>query len=119
MTKRIVFDFDGVIHSYVSGWKGEDVIPDKPVKDIDVALKALKDEGYEIIVATTRCQTDKGRRAVIKWLKENGIWQYIYTVTLEKPPAIAYVDDRAIKFDGNPFNLLYEIRNFKTWQGKK
>ena len=27
----VVLDFDGVIHSYKSGWKGADVIPDEPV----------------------------------------------------------------------------------------
>ena len=34
MTRRkpiLVYDFDGVIHSYTSGWKGAAVIPDPPV----------------------------------------------------------------------------------------
>lgn len=32
MTKPILcLDFDGVIHSYTSGWKGADVIPDPVV----------------------------------------------------------------------------------------
>jgi len=32
MSKPILcLDFDGVIHSYSSGWKGADVIPDPPV----------------------------------------------------------------------------------------
>ena len=31
MPKPILcLDFDGVVHSYTSGWKGADVIPDPP-----------------------------------------------------------------------------------------
>ncbi len=30
MKQTVVFDFDGVIHSYTSGWKGATVIPDPP-----------------------------------------------------------------------------------------
>ena len=32
--KTVVFDFDGVVHSYTSGWQGEDTIPDPPVPGI-------------------------------------------------------------------------------------
>ena len=35
----LCLDFDGVIHSYTSGWKGADVIPDPPV---DGALDFLE-----------------------------------------------------------------------------
>ena len=37
----------------------------------------------------------------------------ILAVTNEKPKAIAYIDDRAIKFDGNYDNLYNEINDFK------
>ncbi len=32
MKPILCLDFDGVIHSYTSGWKGADVIPDPPVE---------------------------------------------------------------------------------------
>ena len=40
MKKTVVFDFDGVIHSYTSGWKGESVITDPPVPRIKEAMSA-------------------------------------------------------------------------------
>ena len=33
----------------------------------------------------------------------------------EKPPAIVYIDDRAICFDGHPETLLAKIVNFTPW----
>ena len=36
----------------------------------------------------------------------------------EKPPAIVYIDDRAICFDGNPHGLLDEIMAFEPWTAK-
>ena len=36
----------------------------------------------------------------------------------EKPPAIVYIDDRAICFDGRSDELLEKIKNFKPWYQK-
>lgn len=116
MDKTIVFDFDGVIHSYTSGWQGIDVIPDPPVKGIAVLIQTLKDEGYDIVVSSTRCSDENGMRAMKEWLDR---WHIpVERFATGKIPAIAYVDDRAICFDGNVLSTYDKIVKFKTWQGK-
>lgn len=39
----VVFDFDGVIHSYVSHWQGVDVIPDPPVPMIQKEIERIRE----------------------------------------------------------------------------
>lgn len=113
MKQTVVFDFDGVIHSYYSGWHGIDVIPDPPVPGIKEAIDAIREHGYEVIVVSTRCANPYGMGAVRKYLRDYDI--VVDDVVAHKPPAIVYIDDRAICFDGNPLNLLYQIINFVPW----
>ena len=115
MARTVVFDFDGVIHSYTSGWKGETNIPDPPVPGIQEALKEIHDAGYEVVVVSTRCKTVLGRMAIENWLDMYGMTQEVDKVCKEKPPAIAYIDDRAICFDGHPETLLKKIQSFQPW----
>lgn len=115
MKKTIVFDFDGVIHSYTSGWQGETKISDPPVPGIERALKSLHDSGYEVVIVSTRCSSELGRKAIEEWLDMYGLTVFVDKVCKEKPPAIVYIDDRAICFDGNPDSLMEKIENFKPW----
>ena len=117
MKKTVVFDFDGVIHSYTSGWKGEGVIPDPPVPGIKEAINEIRAAGYEVVVVSTRCASVQGHGAVRAWLLDNGI--QVDAVKMEKPPAIAYIDDRAICFDGNSEGLLNKISSFEPWYAKQ
>lgn len=113
MNKTVVFDFDGVIHSYTSGWKGQYVIPDPPVPGIKEAIDDIRSAGYEVVVVSTRCASVQGNGAVRAWLLDNEI--EVDAVMMKKPPAIVYIDDRAICFDGKPETLLAKVREFAPW----
>lgn len=110
--KTVVFDFDGVIHSYTSGWKENSIIPDPPVPGIRKVIDNLNKD-YKVVVVSTRCRDYSGREAIKDWLKHNRI--AVYDVTADKPPAVCYVDDRAIRFDGTTDCLEEKIRYFKSW----
>ncbi len=115
--KTVVFDFDGVIHSYTSGWKGTTCIPDPPVDGIAQAIDQIRAAGYEVVVVSTRCANPLGVSAIATYLRDNGIT--VDKITAEKPPAIVYIDDRAICFNGEADTLLNQIRGFKPWHQKK
>ena len=113
---RVAIDFDGVINSYTSGWKGEANIPDPPVPGIKEAIQALLNAGYEVVVYSTRCIGTAGKKAVENYLAKYGI--VVSYTTGDKPPAICYIDDRAICFDGDSAALLDKVKNFKPWYQK-
>jgi len=65
----IVLDFDGVIHSYKSGWKGASVIDDDVNPGaIEFILKARKT--YQVAILSSRSHQWGGKRAMKKWLKQ-------------------------------------------------
>ena len=109
----VVFDFDGVIHSYSSGFKGIDIIPDAVVDGIKEAIAEIRAAGYKVVVVSTRCREEIGKLAIENYLVVNGI--VVDEVTHTKPPAIVYIDDRAICFNGKASELLERIQNFKVW----
>lgn len=113
MKYTVVFDFDGVIHSYNSGWQGIDVISDPPVDGIKEVIAELRNKGYEVVVVSTRCSKPSGILAILDWLEKYNI--KVDKVSDIKPPAIVYVDDRAITFDGKTEGLVDKICNFKPW----
>ena len=115
MAKTVVFDFDGVINSYTSGWQGVDVIPDPPVEGIKEAIKEIRNH-YRVVVVSTRCFQEGGEAAVKAWLGKHEI--IVDDVLAYKPPAIVYIDDRALTFDGNAKGLLSKIKKFRTWQNR-
>lgn len=109
----VVFDFDGVIHSYQSGWQGADIVTDPVVPGIREVIEQLRERGYKVVVVSTRCVSLNGMGAVRQYLRQHDI--IVDDVMAEKPPAICYVDDRAICFKGETDTLVDQIVNFRTW----
>ena len=114
MSKIIVFDFDGVIHSYTSGWQGVDVANDPPVDRIKEYIDQLVELGYTIVIQSSRCNSEKGIECIKDYCLEYNI-EY-HEITNNKPPAYLTIDDRAICFNpSNISSLIDEIENFKPW----
>jgi len=67
MKPILCLDFDGVLHSYTSGWKGAAVIPDPPVPgSLEFIVKAL--DTYEVAIFSSRSHQWGGKRAMKRWL---------------------------------------------------
>lgn len=116
--KTICIDFDGVIHSYKSGWKGIDDIPDPPVPGAFKALIQYIDYGYEVCIYSSRSKDIKGIMAMTAWFIANGYPENKYLEKLsfptQKPAAWLTIDDRCICFDGK-FPGTDAIDNFQPW----
>ncbi len=115
-TKQIVcFDFDGVIHSYKSGWQGMDIASDPPVPGIAEVISELRDIGYKVVVYSGRCRDPKGIETIARYLRGNGI--IVDEIVTTKPMAVVAIDDRVICFDGDARGLTEKIINFTPWYG--
>jgi hypothetical protein len=126
MRKKIVsIDFDGVIHSYTSGWKGAAVIPDPTVPGaIEWLVEMAMSADLEPHIFSSRSHQVGGKQAMMDY-----IFGHIFTMGLdmkainyiefpyEKPPAFVSIDDRGITFTGT-FPSLDEIRKFVPWNKK-
>ena len=140
MDKPILcLDFDGVIHSYKSGWIASDFIPDPPVPGaFQFMLDAL--EHFRVVIFSSRSSSGhpsdggNGMRAMRIWMEywaqrelpndeASGyaanrvinaiIWNKEAWPT-SKPPAYLTIDDRAVGFDGTWPEMSY-LRDFKPW----
>lgn len=113
MQKTIVFDFDGVIHKYSKGWQ-DGSIYDEPNRNIKETIDQLRAKNYKVVIVSTRCNTLEGINEINNWLSKYNI--VVDDICKEKPPAIVYIDDRAIKYDPISRNLIDQIDNFTTYQ---
>jgi len=104
---RILVDFDGVIHAYSRGWD-DGTAYDGPMSGAFFALAELDNAGYEVVVFSTR-----DAQQIVDWLDYHGFPPY--RVTNVKEPAVAQIDDRAIRFESwaqasNDVQSLYPVK---------
>ena len=102
--KDICVDFDEVLNTYTS-WQGEENLFEMKAGCAEFLDKLSKD--YEITILTTR-RAD----LVEHWLEKYDLQKYIKRVTNQKIPAVMYVDNRAVQFNGNYEEVYSEITNF-------
>lgn len=132
MTKPILcLDFDGVLHSYTSGWKGADVIPDPPVaKMVPFLERAIRE--FDVQIFSSRTGQPGGLDAMKQWIDHNVMLHFGGAFAdppelergmaivaaigwpTEKPPAMVTLDDRAIQFNGTWPSIAW-LKAFQPW----
>lgn len=125
----LCIDFDGVLHSYNSGWKGAGIVSDPPVPGAVAFLYAAQ-RHFDLAIFSSRSNQPGGidamRGALTMWIMaelgneaaEAHRLIEALQFPLEKPPAHLSIDDRALRFDGSwpsPGLLLA----FKPWNKRE
>lgn len=124
----LCIDFDGVLHSYSSGWKGPRNIPDPPVEGAIEWLESLlgcpdyfgiapRYKDFKVCIYSSRSRYLFGKRTIKKWLVRHGLdinYLELISFPTRKPPAFLQIDDRAITFTGT-FPSVEEMKSFKPW----
>lgn len=129
--KLLCLDFDGVLHSYTSGWKGADVIPDPMVAGTAEFIMRAS-QFFKIAIFSARSSDPKGVDAMRIWLAYNmfkavpndreAVRKVLADIMwpTTKPPAHLTIDDRALRFTGDWADFPLEaLSDFKPWNKTK
>jgi len=121
----LCLDFDGVCHSYVSGWTGADQIKDPPVEGLFEFLEEA-DKHFAIHIFSSRSHQEGGIEAMKAWFYEwfsrqfgrESIPPFELHFPTVKPPAKVTIDDRGILFMGI-WPSVDGLRRFEPWNKKE
>ena len=115
MKPILVLDFDGVCHSYTSGWQGPGIISDPPV---DGLFEFLREAGkaFTIHILSSRSAYPEGIKAMRSWFEEWGKDEDLPPLNFPDSKVAAHVtiDDRAVTFSGRWPDVEILIK-FKPW----
>ena len=104
----VCVDLDGVLNLF-DEYRGPEYFH-PPRAGAREFLLALRNSGYRVVVFTVRWH-----EWVRAWLQQHGLADCVDDVTDRKPPAHAYLDDRAVCFDGDFGAALQRIREFRPF----
>jgi hypothetical protein len=111
-------DFDGVIHSYTSGWQGAHVVADRPVPGAFNFLREAVRE-FQVEVYSGRSHQPGGIEAMKQWIAfwnkgdpRGAIPELVWAT--EKPLARVALDDRVLTFRG-AWPSIDSLMAFKPW----
>jgi len=113
MKPILCLDFDGVCHSYTSGWQGATVVPDPPVPGLIQFLTEAA-RHFDVQIYSSRSHYPGGIDAMRQWIADNGGWGLSVKFPESKPSATVTLDDRAITFTGT-WPSIAELLAFKPW----
>lgn len=112
---RVLVDLDRTIHRYSKSYH-DGTIYDQPFKGSKEALEWLRNQGFQIIIFTTRASKQNAIemntdhieqiRMITEWLTKYDI--PFDGITAEKIAAEFYIDDRAIHIPNGNWNIVIE-----------
>lgn len=122
----VCVDFDGMIHQFKTPWTKPWVIHDGPVPGAMEWLWLLLQD-FNVVILSARASTQRSRKAIQAWMKVHSgvLWADTrkyrgirhVKISDRKVPAVAYIDDRAFRFDGVHFPTVGELHAFVPWHG--
>lgn len=114
--KRALIDLDKTIHKYSKEYS-DGTIYDDPFDGAKKAIDWLKDNGYEIVIFTTRVSpgnavevggdVNKEIAKVQSWLQHHDI--YYDKITADKINADFYIDDKAIPIHNGNWDAVLKV----------
>jgi hydroxymethylpyrimidine pyrophosphatase-like HAD family hydrolase len=118
--KTVCIDLDGTIAHYTE-WRGETHFGE-PIEGVRQALEQIQQNGWKIIIFTTRSNT----ALIEEYLHEHSIPFDFINFNPDQPAnaiggkiyADAYIDDRAVPFNGDWQATLKEVLQFVPWENR-
>ena len=109
--KIAIIDFDGTLCKFMFPKVGP------PEPGVKKAIERLKEKGYIIKIHSCRTAKYWGNNRerivhielILKFLTDNEIPYDELILDMDKPIADVYIDDRAIKYDGNWENIADKL----------